>query len=61
MRLLCGHSLKITFKQNSVALKKKNNPSNVILMQIYVNLLLGLCASKIFYGQIYVFYLAIEI
>lgn len=41
--------------------KKKNNPSNVILMQIYVNLLLGLCASKIFYGQIYVFYLAIEI
>lgn len=41
--------------------KKNNNPSNVILMQIYVNLLLGLCASKIFYGQIYVFYLAIEI
>lgn len=56
MRLLYGHSLEITFKQNSVALKKKKNPSNVILMQIYVNLLLGLCASKIFYGQIYVFY-----
>lgn len=27
----------------------KENPSGVLLMQIYVNLLLGLCASKIFY------------